>query len=46
MEAHRVWRRRDSHIFYTIGSQMAVGMSALRDDRPLPGTNIPGTHFC
>jgi hypothetical protein len=31
-------RRRDSHIFYTIGSQMAAKLSALRASRPLsPG---------
>jgi hypothetical protein len=37
MEAHRVLRRRGSHIFYTIGSQMAVRLSALRAGRYLPG---------
>jgi hypothetical protein len=38
MEAHRVVRHRDSHIFYTIGSQMAVRLSALRAGCPLhPG---------
>jgi hypothetical protein len=36
MEAHRVVRRRGSHIFYTFGSKMAVRLSALRADRPLP----------
>jgi hypothetical protein len=36
MEARRVVRRRGSHIFYTIGSQMAVGLSDLRICRPLP----------
>jgi hypothetical protein len=36
MEAHRVVRRRGSHIFYTIGSQMAVRLSALRAGRHLP----------
>jgi hypothetical protein len=35
MEAHRVVRRRGSHIFLAIGSQMAV-RSALRAGRPLP----------
>jgi hypothetical protein len=30
MEAHRVLRRRGSHIFETIGSQMAAKLSALR----------------
>jgi hypothetical protein len=29
-------RRRDSRIFYTIGSQMAVRLSALRTGRTLP----------
>jgi hypothetical protein len=36
VEAHRVVRRPDSHIFYTLGSQMAVRLSALRARRPLP----------
>jgi hypothetical protein len=36
VEAHRVVRRRGSHIFYTIGSQMAVRLLALRARRPLP----------
>jgi hypothetical protein len=43
---HRVVRRRGSHIFYTIGSQMAVRLSALRTGRPLPPREISGTHFC
>jgi hypothetical protein len=30
----------------TIGSQMAVRLSALRAGRPLPPRKIPGTHFC
>jgi hypothetical protein len=34
--AHRIVRRRGSHIFYTIGSQMAMRLSALRAGRPLP----------
>jgi hypothetical protein len=33
MEAHRVVRRRGSHIFYTISSKMAVRLSALRAGR-------------
>jgi hypothetical protein len=41
VEAHRVVRCRGSHIFQTIGSQMAVRLSALRT-----GRHIPGTHFC
>jgi hypothetical protein len=32
--AHRLVRRRDFHIFQTIGSQMAVTLSALRAGRP------------
>jgi hypothetical protein len=36
VEAHRVVRRRGSHIFQTIGLQMAVKLSALRAGRPLP----------
>jgi hypothetical protein len=36
VEAHRIVRRRGSHIFHTIGSQMAVRLSALRADHPLP----------
>jgi hypothetical protein len=36
MEAHRVVRRRGSHIFETIGSQMAVRLSALSSLFPLP----------
>jgi hypothetical protein len=36
MEAHRVVRYRGSHIFYTVGSQMAMRLSALRAGRPLP----------
>jgi hypothetical protein len=30
MEAHRVLRRRGSHIFWTIGSQMDVRLSLVR----------------
>jgi hypothetical protein len=38
MEAHRFGRLRSSHIFYTIGSQMAVRLPALRAGHPLaPG---------
>jgi hypothetical protein len=36
MEAHTVVRRRGSHIFYIIGSQMLVRLSALHADHPLP----------
>jgi hypothetical protein len=33
VEAHGVVRRRGSHIFYTIGIQIAVRLSALRAGR-------------
>jgi hypothetical protein len=46
MKAHRAVRRRGSHIFYTIGSQMVVRLSALHADHPLAPRKIPGTHFC
>jgi hypothetical protein len=36
MKAHRVVRRRGSHIFKTICSQMAVRLSAPSAGRPLP----------
>jgi hypothetical protein len=36
MKSHRVVRRRGSHIFQTVGSQMAVKLSALRGGHPLP----------
>jgi hypothetical protein len=36
MEAHRVVRRRGSHVFQTIGSQMTVRLSALHTGCPLP----------
>jgi hypothetical protein len=36
VEANMVVRRRGSHILETVGSQMAVRLSALRTDRPLP----------
>jgi hypothetical protein len=46
MEAHRVVRGRGSHIFYTIGSQMAGTLSALRAGLlPFTPRKIPGTHF-
>jgi hypothetical protein len=35
-----------SHIFYTIGSQMAVRFSALRVGSILPPRRIRDTHFC
>jgi hypothetical protein len=36
VEVHRVVRRRGSHIFYTIGSEMAMRLSALGAGLPLP----------
>jgi hypothetical protein len=38
-------RRRGSHIFQTIVSQIAVKLSALRAGRPLTPRKILGTHF-
>jgi hypothetical protein len=46
VEAHRVVRRRGSHIFQQIGSEIALRLSALRTGRPLPPRKIAGTHFC
>jgi hypothetical protein len=38
LEAHRIVKRQGSHIFFTVGSQMAVRLSALHASRPLfPG---------
>jgi hypothetical protein len=34
--AHNALRRRGFNVFLKIGSQMAVRLSALRADRPLP----------
>jgi hypothetical protein len=34
------------HFLWTIGSQMAVGLSISRAGRPLPPRKIPDTHFC
>jgi hypothetical protein len=36
METHRVVRHHGSHIFQTIGSQMAVMLSALHVNHPSP----------
>jgi hypothetical protein len=36
VKTHRVARRRGSHISYTIGSQMAVRLSAICTWLPLP----------
>jgi hypothetical protein len=46
METHRVVRRRASHIFYTIGSQMAGEVVSLTRRPPFTPTKIPGIHFC
>jgi hypothetical protein len=42
VDAHSVVRRRDSHIFQTIGSQMAVrwALSAGRSPRKTPATHF------
>jgi hypothetical protein len=45
VEAHRIVRRRGSHIFLTTGSQMAMRFSALRAGRLLAPKKIPGTYF-
>jgi hypothetical protein len=42
VEAHRIVRRRGSQIFKTIGSQMAVRLSALFVGRPFPPPPLPG----
>jgi hypothetical protein len=46
VKAHGVVKRRGSHIFYLIGSQMVVRLSTLRTGRPLHPRKIPGAHFC
>jgi hypothetical protein len=46
MEAYWDVRRRGSHVFYTVGSQMALRLSALSAGRALHPRKIPGTHFC
>jgi hypothetical protein len=47
---NRLWkpmRRRGSHIFYKIGSQLAVRLLALRAGQsPFTNRKISGTHFC
>jgi hypothetical protein len=43
VEAHRVVRRRRSHIFQKIGSQVAVRLSALPACLPLLLSKIPDT---
>jgi hypothetical protein len=46
---NRPWRpieiRRKFHIFWIIGSQMAVRLSVLRTGIALLPRKIPGTHF-
>jgi hypothetical protein len=44
VKAKRVVRRRGSRIFYTVGSQMSVRLSALSAGRPLLPRKIPVTH--
>jgi hypothetical protein len=46
MKAHRVVKRRDSHIFSRQSAQMEMRFSTLRAGRPLPPMKIPGPHFC
>jgi hypothetical protein len=41
VEAHRVLRRRESHIFLTVCSRQSYAPAAL-----YPPRKIPGTHFC
>jgi hypothetical protein len=44
----RPWivRRRGSHILWTVRSERAVRLPALRVGCALPPRKIPGTHFC
>jgi hypothetical protein len=46
MKARTVVRRRGSHVLYTVGSQMAVRLSALRAGHPSPPRKVLGTQFC
>jgi hypothetical protein len=47
MEAHKAVKRRGSHIFWIIGSQMAMRLSASRTGHPpVTPRKMPGTHFC
>jgi hypothetical protein len=46
VEDHYCVRRRGSHSFYRMASQMAVTLSALRVGCALPLRKIPGTYFC
>jgi hypothetical protein len=43
---HRAMRCWGFHIVHTVGSQIAVRLSALRSGRALLPRKIPGTHFC
>jgi hypothetical protein len=45
VKGHRFVRRRDSHIFQIIGSQLAVRLSALLAGSPVHPDKIPDTHF-
>jgi hypothetical protein len=45
MKAFGIVRRPGSHISYTIGSEMAVRLSALRAGEPSPPSKIPSTDF-
>jgi hypothetical protein len=46
VQARSVVRRRDSHMFSTTCSQMAVRLPALSTGRLPTHRNILGTHFC
>jgi hypothetical protein len=45
VKAHRVVRSGDSHIFYTIGSHIAVRFISLTRRLPFTPRKISGTHF-
>jgi hypothetical protein len=46
MEAHKVVRRRGSHIYLNNRLKDGGEVSALRSGRPLPTWKIPVTHWC
>jgi hypothetical protein len=46
IKAIPVTARGGSHIFWTVGSQMAVRVSTLRPTPPFTPRKIPDTHFC
>jgi hypothetical protein len=46
VEVHKVVRRRGSHIFWTVGSHMAVKCSMLTRRPLLSCRKICGAHFC